>query len=350
MKLWAKAAWLAALVAFGGSGAYLYLLYHQAEKTARQIYVPIHREPVRPEGTAPPGGRSDAAPGAEDAREEPPPPIDSPIGRKDPFAVLLIGVDERKNDQGRSDSLMILAVNPQKKSTLLFSIPRDTRTDIVGHGTVDKINHAYAFGGVDMTVQTVEKFLDVPIPYYVEENMEGFSAAIDHLGGVDVNNRFAFEYGGVAFARGALHLDGKTALLYSRMRYDDPRGDLGRNERQRQIVQSVIRRSYRQKDVLHLSQMLDNVRENLRTNIAFDEMKKLRLDYGSTLESIRTDEIRGENEIIDQIYYYAVSDRELERIRGEVKAQLAVDSGPAGSGQAVNSRQAANSGRAMSSG
>ena len=83
------------------------------------------------------------------------------IIKKEPFSVLLLGVDERENDSGRSDTMIVMTVNPEKKTMKMLSIPRDTRTEIVGYNSVDKINHAYAFGGVPMAKATVEKFLDV---------------------------------------------------------------------------------------------------------------------------------------------------------------------------------------------
>ena len=73
-----------------------------------------------------------------------------------PISILLMGVDQRANETGRSDSMMLFTLNPQKKSMKITSIPRDSYTEIVGKGKKDKINHAYAFGGIDMSVKTVE--------------------------------------------------------------------------------------------------------------------------------------------------------------------------------------------------
>ena len=86
--------------------------------------------------------------------------------KKEPFSVLMLGVDERKDDSGRSDTMIVITVNPEKQTMKMLSIPRDTRTEIVGHDTVDKINHAYAFGGVPIAGYTVENFLNKPIDYY----------------------------------------------------------------------------------------------------------------------------------------------------------------------------------------
>lgn len=123
----------------------------------------------------------------------------------------------------------------------IISIPRDSYTEIIGKGKKDKINHAYAFGGINMAVKTVENFLDIPIDHYIEVNMEGFKDIVDAVGGIEVNNDMEFKYG-EHFNKGEIHLNGDQALLYSRMRYNDPRGDFGRQMRQRQVIQAVIKK------------------------------------------------------------------------------------------------------------
>ena len=71
----------------------------------------------------------------------------------------MLGVDEREGDSGRSDTMIVLTVNPNQNSIKMLSIPRDTRTEIVGHGTTDKINHAYAFGREEMSIAYGGKFV-----------------------------------------------------------------------------------------------------------------------------------------------------------------------------------------------
>ena len=135
------------------------------------------------------------------------------------FTVLLLGVDQRPGDKGRSDTIMVATVNPNSGKALLFNIPRDTRTRLVKRGYDDKINHAYAYDGIAGSVATVENFLDAfPIDYYVQVNMEGFEMIVDQLGGVDVNNSFTFDIDGFHFPKGPQHLDGEYALKYARMR------------------------------------------------------------------------------------------------------------------------------------
>ncbi|KHF35913.1 Transcriptional regulator LytR [Paenibacillus sp. P1XP2] len=236
--------------------------------------------------------------------------------------MLVLGVDQREHDRGRSDAMIFLTVNPAKQSMLMFNIPRDTRTEIIGRGTVDKINHAYAFGGVNMSVKTVEHFLDYPVNYYVRVNMEGFARIIDSLGGVDVDNPFAFSYAGHRFDQGQLHLTGQEALMYSRMRFDDPRGDMGRNARQRQILQQVIKNSLNIATVTKIESLLDEVADTVKTDITFEDMKTFLMDYRTDLKKIDQVEISGQGQRIQGIWYYLVNDKERSRIHQLIKQHM----------------------------
>lgn len=288
-------------VAIIGYGWYL---YNSVKDTADKIYEPI--------------------PPQEYVSKDPDvnPSLDELIAQGHPFTVMVMGVDQRDNDPGRSDTLIVLGVNPAKKSILMFNIPRDTRTEIVGHGTTDKINHAYAFGGAEMSKATVEQFLDYPIDYYIRINMEGFAKMIDLIGGVEVNNPFSFDYGGYVFNKGPLELDGEKALLYSRMRYDDPRGDFGRNERQRDIIKNVMKSALKFSNITQIERLLAQLGTSVKTNITFDEMKTFLKDYRADLEKIDTVEITGKGETINKIWYYIVSEDERTKIHDLLKNQL----------------------------
>ena len=111
---------------------------------------------------------------------------------EEPLTFLLLGIGDRPNDPGRADAIMIVAVNPKKEGILTFSIPRDTKTEIIGKGTYDKINHSYAYGGTQMTVKTVEHFIDREIDYLAQINMQGMRDLVDSLGGIEVDNPFYF--------------------------------------------------------------------------------------------------------------------------------------------------------------
>ena len=156
--------------------------------------------------------------------------------------IMLMGVDRRADDVGRSDTLMVVAIDEDDNRAALLSVPRDTRVAITGHG-YDKINHAYAFGGRELTQKIIEQFLGVPIHHYVLIDTRAFERIIDAVGGVDINveKRMFYEdpwddNGGLVIDLypGEQHLDGYGAEQY--VRYRDGEGDLGRIRRQQKFM------------------------------------------------------------------------------------------------------------------
>ena len=160
--------------------------------------------------------------------------------------ILVMGVDERGNDGGRSDTLFLVTVDTAAKKISLLSIPRDTRVRIPGRGW-DKINHAFAFGRQQLSQKAVEDLLGIPVDYYVTVNFAGFNKIIDAIGGVsiDVEKRMYYsdpydDNGGLVINLypGLQRMDGKTAIQY--VRYRDEDGDIGRVERQQKFLRAVL--------------------------------------------------------------------------------------------------------------
>lgn len=256
---------------------------------------------------------------ATDITEEAP----KTMKKKEPFSVLLLGVDERSNDSGRSDTMIVITVNPEKQTMKMLSIPRDTRTEIIGHDTVDKINHAYAFGGVPMAMDTVENLLDIPLDYYVFINMEGFLQIIDTLGGVTIENDMDLTYDSYHFPKGELSLNGDEALIFSRIRYEDPRGDFGRQIRQRQIIEAVMKKASTPSVILKASDMLDVVGDNVRMNFTVKDLIQLQSIYKKLDSSIDQLSFEAEGgQMIDRIWYYVPDETELQQIQTELKTHL----------------------------
>lgn len=161
--------------------------------------------------------------------------------------VLLAGSDGRSEDgvndgvEGqRSDSIMLVHI-PESGNPSLISLPRDTYVEIPGYGPA-KLNTAYSAGGPALLVATVESMTGLTVDHYVEIGMAGVSSMVDAVGGVnlcldyDVND----SYSGLVWEAGCHDSDGETALAFTRMRYSDPLGDIGRTERQRQVVGKVM--------------------------------------------------------------------------------------------------------------
>lgn len=249
------------------------------------------------------------------------------IQNQDPVSFLLLGVDKRPGDPGRSDTIMVATVNPEKENMILFNIPRDTYVDIVGRGTQDKINHAYAFGGIEMAMNTVENFLDIPIDYYAEINMEGFQEVIDTVGGVEIDVPFAFKSSGVSFTEGPMFMDAETAMAYVQMRKKDPRGDFGRNDRQQQVVKAILQQSLTVANFNKIDDIVRSVGNNLKTSVAPADYFSLQDIYRKiNTGEIESFQIKGEGKMMNGVYYYVVSDEEKAHVSQVLKEHLGIDS------------------------
>lgn len=281
-----------------GAGIYGYSMYKSLTITVETMHQPINRE-------------------ISEKRN-----VEIELSSQEPFSILMLGVDQRPGDRGRSDSIIVLTVNPELSSVKMLSIPRDTRTEIIGYGTIDKINHAFAFGGAEMAIATAENFLDIPIDYYVQINMEGFIKLIDAVGGITVYNDLEFIEDGKHFPEGELTLNGEDALLFSRMRYEDPRGDFGRQLRQRQIIQAFLKEGASLSSIVNYKEIFSVLGENIKANLTFDEMVNIQRNYRSAANGVEQLSIEGSNAIINGIYYFIVSDEEKQRIQAELKKHL----------------------------
>ncbi|HDR7283734.1 LytR family transcriptional regulator [Bacillus paranthracis] len=247
------------------------------------------------------------------------------ISDQKPISILLMGTDQRESETSRSDSLMLFTLNPKTKSMKITSIPRDTYTEIIGKDKKDKINHAYAFGGVDMSVKTVENFLNVPVDHYIEVNMAGFKDIVDAVGGVDVNNDLEFTSRDQHFAKGNIHLNGETALKYTRMRYEDPRGDFGRQMRQRQVIQAVIKKGASVSSLASYGDVLKAIEKNVKTSLTQDQMFEIQKNYKDCMENSEEIQIPGDgHKAADGIWYYYVPDAAKQDITNKLRAHLEV--------------------------
>ncbi|MBK8469031.1 MAG: LCP family protein [Actinomycetales bacterium] len=172
---------------------------------------------------------------------------------------LLVGSDSREGltkaqmaeyatgpDEGgrRTDSIMLVHVSDRGGQPVVVSIPRDSYVPIPGNGT-NKINAAYAFGGARLLTETVEQATGLRVDGYLEIGFGGFASVVDSLGGVDVcvSQNMRDELAGIDLKAGCQVLDGKNALGYVRSRHEDPRGDLGRAERQRQFLGALMKKA-----------------------------------------------------------------------------------------------------------
>lgn len=247
------------------------------------------------------------------------------LNNKESFSILLLGVDTGdlgRTDTGRSDAIMVATVSPEDNKTQVVSIPRDTYMEIVGYGTFDKVNHAYAFGGPAMSMDSLEKYLDIPIDHYAAINLRGIQDLVDAVGGVTVNNDLAFTSDGKSFDIGQIELNGEEALAFVRMRYDDPNGDYGRQERQRLVIQGIMQKLISINSMTKYQSILDALSDNMKTDMDFSTMQTIALDYRDAFSTIQMDQLQGEGFMQDGVSYQRVLDEELARVQAELKDQM----------------------------
>ncbi|WP_102264393.1 LCP family protein [Mesobacillus jeotgali] len=250
---------------------------------------------------------------------------------EDPFSVLLMGIETYSSGGkgGRADSLIVATINPQSKSIKLLSIPRDSLVMVPNKGSQDKINHSYNYGGKESTIETVETLLNIPIDYYATVNFKGFKQIIDEIGGVDVNVPFDFweksDVGGkkLYFYEGPMHLDGEEALAYARMRKQDPRGDFGRNDRQKEIIEASVKEMVSVKNLLSLDDIAEHVGNNIETNLKISEGLGVQKAFiGFDTSNIEKLALKGTDAYYDNVYYFELDEIELENIKEQLQAHL----------------------------
>jgi LCP family protein required for cell wall assembly len=262
---------------------------------------------------------ADASPNAEQASRR-----FVNLQEKEPFSVLFLGVDsvDMNTTFGRSDSMSILTINPAKKTTQVLSIPRDTYTMISGKNVEGKINEAHAYGGVSASIDTVEDFIGLPINHYVSLDMTGMVRLVDIVGGVTVNNPFEFSYQGKTFKQGENFLNGEEALKYSRMRKEDPQGDYGRQERQRQVIESIGQKLFNIKMLTHYQKVLSTLETNMRTDFTFLDMKSILFNYSAAMNNVESLQLVGTGYDKDNLAYQQIAPEELEQKKAMLQNNL----------------------------
>ncbi|WAA09773.1 LCP family protein [Fervidibacillus albus] len=250
---------------------------------------------------------------------------------KDNFSVLFIGVDEREGEtKSRSDVLILATFNKDDHSIKMLSIPRDSRVEIPGYYTT-KINTAHFLGGVDLAVETVEAFLDVPVDYYVKLNFDAFIEIVDAIGGVTVDVPFTFtemdsedNADAITLYEGTQHLDGEEALAFVRMRKQDPLGDFGRNERQKQVIKAIIEESATFSSITKYDDIIDSIGENMTTNFTFQNIIALH-PYASSIDSIESLKFEGQDTYIDGTYYFTINEDSRLEMSNLLKEHLGIE-------------------------
>ncbi|CAK1235862.1 Anionic cell wall polymer biosynthesis enzyme TagV/TagU [Fructobacillus fructosus] len=276
------------------------------------------------------------------------------IARGKPFSVLVMGTDvgelNRNDREGLTDSMMLVTINPKTDKVTMMSIPRDIMTAIPGYedSFPQKLNAAYAYGGVGATMKAVQNYLNVPIDSYALVNMKGLTTLVDKVGGVSVKSPMDFQYSqdtahdygpdlyrfhkgstkweysddnGATWTSSKTKLTGEAALAFSRMRYDDSQGDYGRQQRQRLVLQALIKKSVNAETLLNAS-FIKSLSKYAQTDLSFNNILKIAQNYRNAAKNQDSDHMQGTGVMYDGVSYQAVTNSEKQRVTNKLRKQL----------------------------
>ena len=261
------------------------------------------------------------------------------IAENKPMTILLMGVDTGNGSRedpwaGNSDTMILVTVNPRTKETTMTSLERDILTNVSSDGQTvqEKLNAAYAQGGAKLAIKTIQDLLNIHIDRYVMINMKGLIQLVDKIGGITVNNPFDFDISieenepeyTAKIAPGRHEINGEQALVYSRMRYQDPEGDYGRQKRQREVIKKIVEKVLSLNSLSHYKGIIDSVSDNMQTNISLDSNSLLQLlGYKDALSTIHQYQLKGEDATLaDGGSYQIVTSKHLLKIQNIIRKAL----------------------------
>jgi LCP family protein required for cell wall assembly len=239
--------------------------------------------------------------------------------------ILALGVDDGEYGAGddqprRSDSIMLISIDPVNKRANILSIPRDTAVNIPAREGTDKVAHAHAYGGPELAMRTVSRMLGVPIHHYIEADFKGFEGIVDNLDGVDLyvekNMNYEDPYADlkINLYQGFQHLNGYKAGQYVRFRHDEL-GDIGRVQRQQKFVQAVADKMLQPETILKIPSLASTIKQNLRTDMTAREMLQVANAMKNLKrETVTTTMLPGNFGDIGSVSYWIMDKEETRRL------------------------------------
>lgn len=262
------------------------------------------------------------------------------IGDAEPFSALILGTDVEDGGASRSDTIIVATVNPKDESMKMVSVPRDTLITLP-NGQIEKMNAAYATGGARLAREMVGEFLDIPIEFYATMDFRGLVELVDAVGGITVDSDREFTESNfmdsgnpVHIKKGKQKLDGAQALGYARMRKKDPRGDFGRQDRQREVIVEVLNELVSFKSITNLTKILNAIQPYLKTNATSSQMLGIAGNYSSVINNVEQLTLEGEagTEYFPhyglEVYIWEPFETSLVEVQTELRQHLELEEGP----------------------
>lgn len=261
-----------------------------------------------------------------------------------PFSILLMGIDTgdatRENPwDGRSDSMIVATINPKTSTTTMISLERDMLVDLLdtkgnSTGNLTKLNDAYAEGGPKMSLVNIQNLLGIKLDAYAFINMKGLVTLVDAVGGITVNNTLGDTISieetepdyKATVEPGVQHVNGDQALVYARMRHQDPEGDIGRQARQREVITQVVQKLLTMDSISKFKNILQSLDGNLKTNVKVNTNTLIQLmGYRSSFENMKSIKLQGVGEMVNEVSYQIMPEDNLLSAQNAMRLSLNED-------------------------
>ena len=241
-----------------------------------------------------------------------------------PFYMMLLGSDRRSwnpNDSGRSDTAIIVRVDPQTYTVSMISIPRDTRVYIPGYWTT-KFNAAYAYGGASLAIKTASQMTGISLQHFAEVNFQALIDLVDAIGGIDIYvpaDVDDVKAGDTFIPKGWNHIDGEQALMLARTR-DWIGSDFTRQAFQRQIVKAVIKRVL-ELPPTELTGVIKQAAGSILTDMNIGDLFQLALHFKDAEDiTFYSANLPSRTQTIDGVSYVVLVDEDVPKMLAKFKA------------------------------
>ncbi|NLL81040.1 MAG: LCP family protein [Tissierellia bacterium] len=252
---------------------------------------------------------------------------------------LVMGVDAKsvKQSKGtRTDTLMLASVDFDTGEINILSIPRDTRLSV--KGKLDKVNAAHAYGGPELSIETIKDFLAVDLEYYVKLDYQIVQDVVDAIGGVEIEVPFLMSYKdptadpplNIYLEPGLQTLNGKQSHDFLRFRnnnsYTVGYDDVGRIKSQQYFVKELVKQTLKPKNVVKIPSLIKTYYENVETNIPITKMLKAATSVGKIdIENMNTETVPGQGQYIGPVSYYIYEREATNTIVEEMFGDFVLD-------------------------
>lgn len=246
---------------------------------------------------------------------------------KDRVNVLLMGVDTLENtgtgEGTRTDTIMVLSIDPVSKTGFILSVPRDTRVQITDRSGYDKVNHAHSYGGTELAISTIKNFLNIPIHHYIKLDYRALFKTVDDLGGIEVDVPIDMTYKDTAsvppldinLKKGVQILNGEQSMGFLRFRKGYPNQDLGRIQAQQAFLDALIKKIASPASIINIPNYIDTMSQYIETDMTIKNMMIIaKLSLAVDLDRIEKQTVPGEPDMIDGISYYEPDDQEMQEM------------------------------------